>query len=121
VTGQWTLPDDLTAARAAREHVAAALRGRPECDDVVLVASELAANAVRHGQPPYALQLEVGPLTILVTVSNHGDQFDPTIVETDPDSDSGRGLAIIQALAQEVGSWRAGDRLGVWARVGIPR
>lgn len=121
MTGHWKLPTDLSAARAAREHVAATLIGRPECDDAVLVASELAANAVRHGRPPYELRLEVDPDTVLVTVTNHGDQFAPNMEEPDPYSDSGRGLEIVRALAQTVGSWRDGDNLGVWARVGPSR
>jgi serine/threonine-protein kinase RsbW len=120
MVGHWTLPANLTAARAAREHVAEALLGRPEREDATIVASELAANAVLHGEPPFELFLEVNPSNVLVTVSNHGDDFDPRIARPHPDADHGRGLDIVRALAEGVGHWREGTRLAVWARLRTP-
>ena len=118
MTGPWTLPDDPTAARAARRHVADALSQRPELDDALLVASELAANAVRHGRPPIELRLDVDARTVRITVSDHGDATAPRIVSADPADGHGRGLAIIAGLAREVGWSRDGDRLDVWAELG---
>lgn len=120
---EWVLPDDLTAARAARAHVADALasRGVPDAtaDDVILVASELAANALRHGSPPALLRLEYGDGRIRVTVSNHGGSSDPQIMDAAADAGHGRGLAMVQDLAEEVGWKRDGDRLDVWAEVAV--
>ena len=121
MTGPWTLPDDPTAARAARRHVADALSQRPELDDALLVASELAANAVRHGRPPIELRLDVDATTVRITVSDHGEAADPHIVTADPAAGHGRGLAIVIALAREVGWSRDGDRLDVWAELGPDR
>ena len=121
MNGQWMLPEDLSAARAAREQVAASLEGRAELDDALIVASELVANAVRHGRPPFELCLEITLDSVLVTVTNHGDHFDPSIVDPAVDADPGRGLAIVRALSQRVGSWLRGDLVGVWARVGPHR
>jgi anti-sigma regulatory factor (Ser/Thr protein kinase) len=120
---EWVLPDDLTAARAARAHVAddLARRGVPDAaaDDVILVASELAANAIRHGSPPALLRLEYADGRVRVTVSNHGGSPDPRIVDAAADAGSGRGLAMVQAIADEVGWQRDGDRLDVWADVSV--
>jgi anti-sigma regulatory factor (Ser/Thr protein kinase) len=120
---EWVLPGDLTAAQAARAHVADDLgrRGVPDAaaDDVILVASELAANAIRHGSPPALLRLEYTDGRVRVTVSNHGGSPDPRIVDAAPDAGSGRGLAMVQAIADEVGWQRDGDRLDVWAELPI--
>ena len=120
---EWVLPDDLTAAQAARAHVADDLgrRGVPDAaaDDVILVASELAANAIRHGSPPALLRLEYADGRVRVTVSNHGGSPDPRIVDAAPDAGSGRGLAMVQAIADEVGWQRDGDRLDVWAELAV--
>ena len=122
---EWVLPDDLTAAGAAREHVVAALTGLSlrahALDDLVLIASELAANAVRHGSPPAVLRVEHDAERIRVTVRNHGDAPDPRILAADPDAGHGRGLAMVAQLADDLGWSRDGDRLDVWAEVAITR
>lgn len=120
---EWTLPDDLSAARAARVHVAGdlALRGVPDAvaDDILLVASELAANAVRHGQPPALLRLDYSPGRVRVTVTSHGGSADPEIVDAATDADHGRGLAMTQAVAEDLGWQRDGDRVQVWAEFAV--
>lgn len=116
---EWVLPDDLSAARAARVHVADELgrRGVPDAvaDDVVLVASELAANAIRHGRPPALLRLDYSAGRVRVTVSNHGGSPDPRILDAATDAGHGRGLAMVRALAEDMGWERDGERLDVWA------
>lgn len=118
---EWLLPGDSSAGRVAREHVALDLgqRGLPDqvTDDAVLIASELAANAVRHGQPPVLLRLDYGADVVRITVSNHGSSPDPRILTADTESDHGRGLAMVEAMARRVGWERDGDRLDVWAEV----
>lgn len=120
---EWTLPDDLSAARAARVRVAGdlALRGVPDAvaDDILLVASELAANAVRHGRPPALLRLDYSPGRVRVTVTSHGGSADPEIVDAATDADHGRGLAMTQAVADDLGWERDGDRVEVWAEFSV--
>lgn len=116
---EWVLPDDLSAARAARTHVAEDLARRgvlgPLADDILLVASELAANAIRHGSPPALLRLDDSPGRLRVTVSSHGGSTEPMVLDAAADADHGRGLAMVRALAEDVGWLRDGDRLDVWA------
>ena len=123
MTDEWELPDDLTAARVARQHTAEALRGESAADesvdDAVLIASELAANAVRHGTPPVLLRIQRIGDRVRITVSNHGDSPDPRILTAEPGAPHGRGLAMVEALAVEVGWGREGDRLDVWAEVAV--
>lgn len=117
---EWVLPDDLSAARAARVHVADDLtrRGVPDsvAADIVLVASELAANAIRHGSPPALLSLDYATSRVRVTVSNQAAaSAEPRILDAPADAGHGRGLAIVRELAEQVGWERDGDRLDVWA------
>jgi serine/threonine-protein kinase RsbW len=116
---EWVLPDDLSAARAARVHVSDDLRRRgvPDAvaDDIVLAASELAANAIRHGHPPALLRLGYSDGRVRVTVGNHGSSADPQIPDAVEGAGHGRGLAIVQSLADRMGWERDGERLDVWA------
>lgn len=121
ITSTWPLPADLSGARLARDHVRAAGAALPlapdRMADLVLIASELAANAVRHGEPPVVLRLDVAADRVRVTVTNHGDGPDPRVVTADQESGHGRGLAMVEQLAHSVGWSRQDDRLEVWAEI----
>jgi anti-sigma regulatory factor (Ser/Thr protein kinase) len=73
--------------------------------DVVAVASELAANAVRHtasgrgGQ--FSVELTWSAETVRLTVGDGGAPTWPVIME-EPDEEHGRGLLLVQALSQAV-------------------
>lgn len=116
---EWVLPDDLSAAGAARVRVADDLRRRGVPDaaagDLVLIASELAANAIRHGSPPALLRLDYSDERVRVTVSNHGSASDPRILDATDEAGHGRGLAMVQSLSDAMGWDRDGERLDVWA------
>ncbi|WP_051779714.1 ATP-binding protein [Streptomyces sp. NRRL S-241] len=103
------LPAGPQAARAARHSAAQILTSRPaQCphgaaEDILLIVSELATNAVRHARPPYALtlSLESGRAGIALSDASPGlpRRRDPgTRVLTT----RGRGLQIIHALGAEL-------------------
>jgi len=121
VTRTWVLPDDLAAAQVARRHVAAELEplsvDDEVVDDAVLVASELAANAVRHGAPPVTLTLEQRGDRVRVAVRDSGTGPDPRVPEASETSGSGRGLAMIQQLSVDHGWDRDEGGLTVWAEL----
>ncbi|MFI9821598.1 ATP-binding protein [Streptomyces sp. NPDC052013] len=83
VLAQWRLP---SADRASAE----------------LVVGELAANAAEHGRCDMTvyLSLHAGLLRISVTHSGAAVR-PPTTQDTDPD-EHGRGLTIVELLAQEI-------------------
>lgn len=91
-------------------------------DEVILVASELIGNAIRHCDPAEREELEfswhVGADAIEISVEDPSDDL-PVLRNPAPDSPSGRGLAIVAALSSDWGvePSRRGKR--VWARVGL--
>ncbi|WLW49847.1 ATP-binding protein [Streptomyces sp. YU58] len=95
-------------------------------DDAALVITELAANAVAHGVPGSAsgeegvwLGILLDSAHVLLTVSDPGDDPPACTVTGDPAlREHGRGLIIVDALAEEWG-WTLKPPAGktVWARL----
>ncbi|MCW2948699.1 MAG: putative anti-sigma regulatory factor, serine/threonine protein kinase [Actinoallomurus sp.] len=101
--------------RRAREFVGFLLADLPDVDDVILVVSEFAANALRHtasAQPGGRFLLEVRRWRdgAAVALTDQGSHKVPTIPEPDDLCECGRGLQTVRALASE---WHwTGDRGG---------
>src|SRR3954447_20546532 len=117
LTCEAQLSGDLSCVpevrRIVADHVAGAV-----LDDVGLVATELVTNAVLHGAPPVVFRLRRDGAVVRVEVEDGGAGM-PIRAAGGPDAMTGRGLALIEALA---GEWRA-ERLPsgskvVWADVG---
>ncbi len=72
-------------------------------DSVVLAVSELVTNATRHGRPPLWLELRRRPEQIQLAVHD-ADPTEPPIAAGDAarDAESGRGLSIVDALADDL-------------------
>lgn len=86
-------------------------------DDVALLTSELATNAVLHGQRPIAVTVDAGETRIRVEVKDAAPAL-PVELDIDPETEYGRGLAIVEAVADEWGAERVhGDGKVVWAEV----
>ena len=106
-TARFDLPNDDTAAGQARRDVRLTFtrwRLIAVVEDAALAVSELVTNAVRHGLPPIGLRLRrrVGQVRIDV---NDARPEHVTIGERSSDlSESGRGLEIVDAVADETGS-----------------
>jgi anti-sigma regulatory factor (Ser/Thr protein kinase) len=90
-------------------------------DDVVLVASELIGNAVRHarslpsGRVRVSWEHDAGGFTISVT--DGGGPQRPRSRKADPQDTTGRGLAIVSALADFWGVKRGPGTVTVWAHL----
>jgi len=88
-----------------------------ERGDLLLVASELCANAVRHASgAPSALSLRAWAEgdAVIIEVEDDGDGFELASLYDDevPDLDAerGRGLYVVEALTDEVSVRREGQR-----------
>lgn len=108
-----SLPADLTAVRQARDvvqRVLATWQAEEIFDDVVLVASELVANALRHGirvgQARTQLTEQDGVQISLVSTGSHvicavtdPSEAPPVRRATDLLAGSGRGLQLVESLS----------------------
>ncbi len=83
----------------------------------MLMASELAVNAVRHGTAPAELTLTAVEGSLRISVRGTSPTGDPHVEAVDDLATSGRGLAIVASLAADWGWSRDGDQVTVWATV----
>jgi len=118
------LPLGEQAASLARRTVAGVLRSWRMLDedwnyDVQLLCSELVGNAVRHGGQRVALALALGRAQLTVEVSD-GSCVVPERREV-AGQESGRGLTIIDVLADRWGVRSYADGKTVWATMTVPQ
>lgn len=103
--------------------VTALLSGRACCHPARQIASELASNAVAHtasGQPDgwFVVHVLLFPDRVRVCVFDLGHPHNtPTLKNSAPDQETGRGLSLVAALAAQWGV--QGDAAGrtVWAEL----
>lgn len=85
-------------------------------DDVRLVVSELAANALQHARTPFVVTLEGDGGSVLLTVQDGSSVVPVRATATDTEA-SGRGLWIVDELCHDWGVVLHGDgeAKSVWA------
>ena len=106
----------LVEARRAVEHLDA-LSEFPKAQFAVRVlVSELLANGIKYGGAGdrITLELEVRNACVHVEIGDRGEGFDPSGVSMpDGEATSGRGLALLDSLADRWGVTRSGEHR-VW-------
>jgi anti-sigma regulatory factor (Ser/Thr protein kinase) len=114
---------NLREARAQVRAITEATKETPDVvDSVVLVVSELASNAVRHGGHPASLSLWVTPTRFVCAVSDAGEGFHEELEGHEPpeplELPEGRlGLWLVRQLADRVSTTR--HREGFTVRVSM--
>ena len=84
-------------------------------DDVRLVVSELATNAMVHAQTPFTVTLGASEDTVFLAVLD-GSQVGPTLTVAGALDTGGRGISVVQALSSDWGcSVAATGGKSVWA------
>ncbi len=90
-------------------------------DDLQIVAAELIGNAFRHGRPfedgTVALRVAWGATGTRIDVTDAGSGAVPALVDTPPDREGRRGLAMIDRLASAWG-YRSEKTTSFWAELG---
>jgi serine/threonine-protein kinase RsbW len=117
-----TYPGATEHIRAVRADLRALLEGCPRADDVILCASELAANAAQHSRS----RLPGGTLTVRATVSgdhhvlievqDNGGPWNQGMI----DPTRHHGLDIVRAVADEWGIDGDHTSRTIWARFDRP-
>jgi anti-sigma regulatory factor (Ser/Thr protein kinase) len=107
----------LAMARRFAVRATVAAGWEDHVDDVALLTSELATNAVLHGQRPIVVTVEAREDRLRVEVEDAAAAM-PAELELGPEVERGRGLAIVDAVADEWGAERvAGKGKVVWAEL----
>jgi serine/threonine-protein kinase RsbW len=129
LAADW-FPGEAAAVGLARKFVAGVLgRDWPGLDDVLLLVSEIASNAVRHtasgdGGGWFDVLVSLTGQTARVEIADRGSSSEPRIPGDDGDGGlgagvliGGRGLRIVDSLADGWG--HGGDELGrvVWFEI----
>ena len=97
--------------------MAAQLRGLAPSliESVPLIVSELATNSIRHAGTGFELEIDVTEERIRIAVTDTG-AGEPKVRSPKPSDTSGRGLRIVELLADEWGVVPSTPRQGktVW-------
>jgi anti-sigma regulatory factor (Ser/Thr protein kinase) len=103
---ELSLPADPAAVRDAREAVRTTLtrwRLHHLVEVCVLAVSELVTNALRYGRAPIGVRLRRADTKVKIEVQDHGGgAASAPVQEPDQLAESGRGLGIVRAVADEV-------------------
>jgi hypothetical protein len=83
-------------------------------ETVLLLASEIVANAVQHGMPPHRLVAELNDGLIRVGVSDGSPAALPQRQHPEDHEQHGRGLAFVEALADRWGADTTSQHKTVW-------
>lgn len=123
MTVERTFPNAPVSIPQARRYAVNVLTGvAPEvAEAVTLMVSELATNSVRHAATEFTVSIDRDPDEIRIAVTDAGDA-QPMLRSPGPREHSGRGLQIVNALADDWGVTEMVDRPGktVWFVVAVP-
>jgi serine/threonine-protein kinase RsbW len=108
-----------------RERISADLSraGLPDdlIDDVLLVATELLSNALRHARSLPGGQVDVSweihERGVSIRVTDGGGRHQPHVRHPGPSETNGRGLSIVATLAAEWGVEESDTSATVWAKL----
>lgn len=112
------------AVPAARAYVLGALEAwglTSLMDDAKLLVSELITNAVRYSADTVVLRCSVSPEGRCVIEVGDSSPELPKIDAADPLDIHGRGLVIVEAVADDWGARRVVGGKVTWAALDIPR
>ena len=119
----WTLTSsgELRLLRASLQqeltsHPLLAAEDRDDIlDRIVLVATELATNAIRHGIPPTQVRLLRNSEHLVLDVADRDLTRIPELSDTRPLHAGGRGLMLARSFSLDVGWYATDDSKHIWA------
>ncbi|OJF15506.1 ATP-binding protein [Couchioplanes caeruleus] len=125
---RWVL-DSPTQLRTLRASLHKAITGQVLAEGealdevpekVVLVATELATNALRHGLPPTIVRLGRAGDRFVLDVADHSPDAPPEYQAGRPLGHGGLGLQFAKQFSLEIGWYVEDDTKHVWAEFPVP-
>ena len=83
-------------------------------DDLVLAVSELASNAVQHGDGPTSLVIITSAAGVVIEIGDNAPTRSPSVLPLRPNSWSGRGMAIVDVISDSWGVLALHETKVVW-------
>lgn len=120
---QRVFPGEERQLAVLRRWLATLLPACPARDDVILVATELASNAICHTASGQGGSFTVAAVwwqsLVRIGVTDHGASTQPRVIDS-LDGERGRGLLLVNGLTLRTGV--CGDHRGrlVWADIDWP-
>jgi len=116
----WTFSPEPAAVHEAWNMVSALLveSGIPATHETRVVVDELAANAIVHAKTEFKLVLEIWQDGLRVIVQDRS-KLKPRLSYPDPLAESGRGLFLLNDVAQDWGYHLTEDGKCIWANVAL--
>lgn len=117
---QRAFPGERRQLALLRQWLTSLLPDCPARDDVLIVASELAGNAVIHTASGrggwFTTEITMLGSALRVAVRDQGSPGEPRLIN-DPDGETGRGLLLVTGVSAQTGI--TGDQHGrqVWADI----
>nr|WP_244188764.1 ATP-binding protein [Streptomyces yokosukanensis] len=112
----WPLQREMTSVRRARRLVTAQLSDWAVgylSDTAELLVSELVTNALRHTRGPLRLNLRLSHSRLLCEVEDT-ESACPERIVVDSDAEGGRGIELLDLLADAWGSMRTATGKTMW-------
>jgi anti-sigma regulatory factor (Ser/Thr protein kinase) len=124
---RWTLnqPPALATLRERLRRAVSAVAPQitVDVDDLterlMIAATELAGNALRHGRPPTVVALLRADGHLIIEVIDNDPTTGPTVDTKRPPGRGGLGLPLTQRLAEDVGWYPTRTNKHVWAQFSI--
>ncbi|MFZ0666982.1 MAG: ATP-binding protein [Acidimicrobiales bacterium] len=114
-----TFEAEPQSAAYVRNYVRESLqRCRVRSDEAILLANELATNAIVHTHKDFVVELSVNDSTCRIGVLDH-DTGNPKLTNAKPSDSNGRGLALVKALSNSWGVERRDDGKAVWCDIAV--
>ncbi|WP_051865013.1 SpoIIE family protein phosphatase [Streptomyces griseus] len=117
----WRLPDAVMHARRFTARTLRRWRVEEVSDTVLLVVSELVTNALVHTQGPVRVDLMLRGDRVRVCVSDSSPRAPAKPVIVDWESTGGRGLLLVEAMAESFGTVPVAGGKQVWSEIAVPR